>query len=136
MCNMDKYLWEQQVLKYIQTFWMLLEYYICAAWSVLTYSCGGSNCTVLRVCLCVCMCASVFGPFSSFKSWSRKLVVRAPVFNKTRYQSTEGKRGTNSRIQGTFSHIRLVLHFLWNLRESTLVPIQSYAMNADKIGKC
>lgn len=84
--------------------------------------------------LCVHMCA--FGPFTLFESWSQKLVERASVFNnKTRNQSTEGRSGTNSTNQGTFCHIRLILHSLRNLREFPISPIQSRAMNVDKKGK-
>lgn len=120
MCNMDKYLWE--VWKYLD----VLEY---SSSTAIILSCGVfSSCTVAQTnCTSswrqsLCMCECVFGPFSSFKSWSR-----VPVFNnKSRNRNTEGKRRTNSRNQGTFSHIRLVLHFLCNLTESPLYPIQSY----------
>lgn len=87
--------------------------------------------TLAHVCALVC----TFGPFTLFESWSQKLVERTSVFNnKTRNQSTERGRGTNSTNQGTFCHIRLILHSLWNLREFPISPIQSRAMNVDKIG--
>lgn len=51
----------------------------------------------------------------------------------------EGERRTNSRNQGTLNYIRPVLCVvfflpLWNLRESTFLPNQSYAQkrNAKK----
>lgn len=66
-----------------------------------------------RVYLHMCVHVCAFGPFTLFESWSQKLVERASVFNnKTRNHSTEGRRGTNSTNQGTFCHIRLILHSL------------------------